>query len=117
MMKQKEIILWLQNLTKKVANEPKENPREEIVKDSELVINKNNLAEIESESLTNKIKNMPEKVCPSCNSKFKTPKELQDHIDSQHPQEKSLSLISTANSSDWMLVSLSKSIFKETWRK
>ena len=48
---------------------------------------------------------MPENVFPSCNSKLKTHKELQDHIESQHPQEKSVSLISTANSSYWMLVS------------
>jgi hypothetical protein len=43
--------------------------------------------------------------CPTCSKYFKTGIELQEHIKECHHQISSLSLISEANSSEWMHVS------------
>ena len=43
--------------------------------------------------------------CPTCSQIYQISSALQDHIEKRHTQESSRSLISQANSSDWMYVS------------
>ena len=42
--------------------------------------------------------------CPSCDETFASPENLQDHMEKEHPQTETLSILTNASSSSWMYI-------------